>query len=67
MKKITDTLREAIEFSEMHRAAEIRKLKAKGKSGSSVKVDAYSTVITRLSSILSKKDNKRKNSKYEER
>ena len=52
MKIIEETLRKLIEFSEKQQAAQIRQLKAKGKSEKSVTVDSYSNVMNQLSSVL---------------
>ncbi|MEM7335562.1 MAG: hypothetical protein AAF490_26025 [Chloroflexota bacterium] len=56
MSIIEKTLRQIIAFSEQQRAAQKRRLKAKGKSENTVRVDAYSSVIGTLSSILDKKE-----------
>ncbi len=63
MSIVKKTLQQIIEFSEKQKAAQIRRLKADGKSEKTVQVDAYSNVIGTLSSILEKeKENPHNNS-----
>ena len=56
MKLIQETLRKLIEFSEKQQAAQIRRLKAEGKSEKNVTVDAYANVVHQLSAILPEED-----------